>query len=309
MRNNNRKNIYDIPFDLDDASLEQTRIAQTMDLDSIDEAIYKGELIIITDTNDPYFDDEEFEIRYKLRKIYHNKCAYCESTEFKPDVEHYRPKKSVTSPNGNEHGYYWLCYEWTNLLPACSDCNSGNGKWNKFPISGTRRISPPLDRTNNLLKNHCKLGSATLRSERALLLNPEIDYPESFLKLLWNGKLEGIDGLNGRGWVSINTYDLNRGNLMKARKTIIDDLILRINGFLTLFRESELTAKSLQKAFNIEFARHYNLCNSKTEYSFVYLYIYKNFMNFINDNFASSSKHEIDLILQTFNEFKVKNVI
>jgi hypothetical protein len=43
-----------------------------------------------------------------------------------------------------EHpGYYWLAYEWTNLLPSCYDCNSfrrhgtmkaGPGKNERFPV-------------------------------------------------------------------------------------------------------------------------------------------------------------------------------
>lgn len=309
MRNNSRKNIYKVPYDLEDAISEQNRIALTIDLGAINEDIYKGEIIIINDREDPYFEDEEYEIRYKLRKIYYSKCAYCESVEFKPDVEHYRPKKSVTNPNGNDHGYYWLCYEWTNLLPACSDCNSGNGKWNKFPISGTRKKSPPLDSTNNLLINHCKIGSITLRSEGPLLLNPEVDHPELFLKILWNGKLEGTDGLNGKGWSSINTCDLNRGNLIKARKSIIDDIIDRIDGLLILFRVSALSAIGLDKALKIEFSRLFKFCDIQVVFSFVYYYLYKNFTSLINDKFASSAKEEIDLILQTFNEFKLRNVI
>jgi hypothetical protein len=57
----------------------------------------------------------------KLNNIYNHKCAYCEAYEPEPEVEHYRPKKGVT---GEVHeGYYWLCYEWSNLMPACHDCN------------------------------------------------------------------------------------------------------------------------------------------------------------------------------------------
>ena len=62
----------------------------------------------------------------------HKKCAYCESkvgpTERKGDVEHYRPKSRTRDVNGklvkimrngvevNHPGYYWLAYDWNNLL-------------------------------------------------------------------------------------------------------------------------------------------------------------------------------------------------
>jgi len=117
------------PTSLVNAKVEQERIAINQDLDSISENIYKGSKITINDIHDPYHGEEKYEIRYKLRLLFHNKCAYCERIEYKPDVEHYRPKKKVTGSQRNNHGYFWLCYEWTNLLPACRDCNSGNGKW------------------------------------------------------------------------------------------------------------------------------------------------------------------------------------
>ena len=66
------------------------------------------------------------EVVEKLAKIYHGKCAYCEERTL-IYIEHYRPKGSV---QGSRHGgYYWLCLEWSNLLPACHECNKiGGGK-------------------------------------------------------------------------------------------------------------------------------------------------------------------------------------
>src|SRR5215472_5170548 len=76
---------------------------------------------------------------FLLRKDYFDgRCAYCESpvtsTDF-GDAEHYRPKGAVTGEDrkaveygGAPHpGYYWLAYDWRNLLPACGQCNSGDG--------------------------------------------------------------------------------------------------------------------------------------------------------------------------------------
>ncbi|MFX1554713.1 MAG: hypothetical protein ACFFBV_12360, partial [Promethearchaeota archaeon] len=84
------------------------------------------------------------------------KCAYCETqivSDQYGDMEHYRPKNAVTDENGEEikkegengqtithPGYYWLAYDWQNLLLTCEMCNRPNpgnkniGKHNKFPV-------------------------------------------------------------------------------------------------------------------------------------------------------------------------------
>ncbi|MDY6994467.1 MAG: HNH endonuclease [Pseudomonadota bacterium] len=58
-------------------------------------------------------------VKSKLKKLYHDKCAYCESSMSDDifTVEHYRPKKG-------SYSYYWLGYEWSNLLPVCEKCNN-----------------------------------------------------------------------------------------------------------------------------------------------------------------------------------------
>src|SRR5262249_35649587 len=89
--------------------------------------------------------------------VFNGRCAYCEgdvkATSF-GDAEHWRPKGAVTedgapvrAESGEEHpGYFWLAYEWRNLLPACQECNSGEaeykGKGTQFPICGTRVFGP-----------------------------------------------------------------------------------------------------------------------------------------------------------------------
>src|SRR5574341_1145443 len=71
------------------------------------------------------------------RGVFFGKCAYCETliAENHPgDIEHFRPKGRVTDSmgrqlmvqdeNGEEYphpGYYWLAYDWKNLLLACED--------------------------------------------------------------------------------------------------------------------------------------------------------------------------------------------
>ncbi len=65
----------------------------------------------------------------QLLKDQFDKCCFCESKVAHidaGDVEHYRPKgesKQTESDPVNKLGYYWLAYEWDNLLIACQRCN------------------------------------------------------------------------------------------------------------------------------------------------------------------------------------------
>jgi hypothetical protein len=108
------------------------------------------------------------EIRPDLLRLFNNKCAYCESPLVADlgSVEHFRPNAGATGFGGDfwpDH-YWWLAYEWSNILIACSICNVSKGK--KFPILGRR--APKLAR------------GAYLRKERPLLLDPcdRSDNPE-----------------------------------------------------------------------------------------------------------------------------------
>ena len=60
-------------------------------------------------------------VRRALEKLFHFKCAYCESSIANQDwdVEHFRPKGRVAEREKHT-GYYWLAYEWTNLYPSCT---------------------------------------------------------------------------------------------------------------------------------------------------------------------------------------------
>lgn len=303
MRENNNKNISEPPSSLAALYFNQIWIAQMIDLDDIGEK-YKGDKITITDSQDPYYNDTEYEVRYELRRLYYNKCAYCESKSFKPDVEHFRPKKGVSHDQSNTHGYYWLCFNWSNLLPACSGCNRENGKWSKFPVGDVRITNPPFDENLHLIDKKCIIKSGYLNSEKPLLLNPELEPPEKYLKLNWNGKLEGVDGVNGKGWNSINTYDLNRGNLIDARANIIDLIKGKIDSSLLLFREKELSGQGLKKALKIQFEFIVSNCSPVKVHSFVYLYIYENFNDFINVKFLTINQLEKDVIIKLFNEFR-----
>ena len=77
-------------------------------------------------------------VKEQMMEDQHRKCAYCE--QFKNGdfgcVEHYRPKGGYDLGAGTQlqqPGYYWLAYDWQNLLFSCSECNTSY-KRNHFPL-------------------------------------------------------------------------------------------------------------------------------------------------------------------------------
>ncbi|MEP0368028.1 MAG: HNH endonuclease [Cyclobacteriaceae bacterium] len=164
-------------------------------------------------------------VKTALDNYYHEKCAYCNQ---KPkgsrlQVEHFRPKDGV---KGTAHtGYYWLGYEWTNLLFACGNCNGHKGT--EFPLlNGVRRLDSPIWIGQNIDLNHNYSYSSTIKIEKPVLINPELDNPDDHLVYLRDGKLEH---LSDKGEESIRVYDLNRDELyVNGRQKFIDEFLKKI---------------------------------------------------------------------------------
>jgi hypothetical protein len=145
------------------------------------------------------------------------KCAFCESriTQTQPgDVEHFRPKAgvqeedgtTVLDPHGEPHpGYYWLAYEWGNLLFACVECNrprndrmGRRGKANRFPVESFRAFRPGEE-----------------GDEISLLVNPRFEEPSDHF---FCGEDGIMVGLTTKGLTTIRILGLNREALIDARR-------------------------------------------------------------------------------------------
>lgn len=106
------------------------------------------------------------DVKAQLKSDQNGKCAYCER-KFNGDygaVEHYRPKGGWQQESGerlNKPGYYWLAYEWSNLLYSCSECNTSY-KQNLFPLED------PMTRD---------IVNRDVSREEPLLLNPSTENP------------------------------------------------------------------------------------------------------------------------------------
>ncbi len=153
-----------------------------------------------------------------LENLFNKKCAYCEGIYEAGtwmDVEHYRPKAKITLDGNPQNsvkitdakgeeidhpGYFWLAYDWRNLLLSCKKCNSGKGKMNQFPIKG-RRATSPRD---------------SLQEEDPLILNPYDGFKtEEHLSFRLNGFVAGI---TEKGKTTIKICNLNREELQTSRQ-------------------------------------------------------------------------------------------
>jgi uncharacterized protein (TIGR02646 family) len=167
-------------------------------------------------------------VKTVLNKIYNSKCAFCESDTTAGaslQVEHYRPKARL-SGEPTHKGYYWLGYEWTNLLLACAKCN--RKKWDEFPIAptGTRCIEYTKDAAGNTDYSTFIISYPKLSDEKALLINPELLNPADYLYFLPSGKINS-KGNNSEADKTIETCNLNRRELRLKRKRMRDNLLLK----------------------------------------------------------------------------------
>lgn len=182
-------------------------------------------------------------VKENLEIIYKGKCAFCNQIpKGSPlQVEHFRPKNGIR--NETHTGYYWLGYEWTNLLFACGNCNTT--KNNYFPLlpNVIRVPSPSWITPNNFDLNDCLANSSILKDEKYFLINPEIDKPDKHLFYEADGKISYFDT---RGELSIKRYSLNRDELyLDGRKKLLDEVLKKIGNRFLKYTNKEIDIKNL----------------------------------------------------------------
>ncbi len=152
-------------------------------------------------------------IKDRLIKIFKNKCGYCEGRAGRGHlhIDHFRDK----------YWYYWLTYEWTNMVLACHKCNS-DFKKAQFPLKGDGKISSPPLKNGELDFSQFHILSDILENEGRLLLHPAIDNPKEHLTFLPSGN---IGGTSEKGKESVKVYGLNSNDLQKLRGNIIVKIV------------------------------------------------------------------------------------
>ncbi len=186
----------DIPATLQSAKINAAKM-------ELQEKFSRGEEIQSSDFHSEYWRAQD--VKDALFNSQRSKCCFCEnirSSRREFDAEHFRPKAGIDEDPGHP-GYWWLGYEWSNLLYACKPCNQ-KYKRNQFPISGTRAYRP----------------DGNLENEYPMLINPIEENPEDFIGFDWQqayGKMVKAYGLDPRGSKTIEIVGLNRHELMEER--------------------------------------------------------------------------------------------
>ena len=228
-------------------------------------------------SNTPY-SDATHTVKDKLKELYNNKCAYCESTLSNSygEIEHYRPKKSskLSKCDGSK-AYYWLAFSWDNLLPCCKKCN----------ISKSNCFDTFNNKANYLNENFKNLHSSLIdynNLENPKLLHPEIDSFEDDISFSKKGEMLSS---NEKVIYTKIICKLDRPNLKEAREKICTEYekCIKKNILAIIKLSSTDNISKLSKIFkiNIKDEVKENL-NKEKEYSIVSYYIYHNFDIFID---------------------------
>lgn len=135
-------------------------------------------------------------VKKVLRRAQYNKCCYCETRFLATSygaVEHYRPKGAVQQARGQKKeypGYYWLAYDWNNLLFSCTACNT------------KKRELFPLRDNNARARSHYD----DIAMEQPFLVNPAVENPRDHIRFR-EGDPEHLTEI---GRITIQVLDLRR---------------------------------------------------------------------------------------------------
>ncbi|QSB24965.1 AAA family ATPase [Flavobacterium sp. CLA17] len=194
-------------------------------------------------------------IKSYLMENFHRKCMYCETKLGVSDegtVDPFRPRSGARGLDKTKYAsthYWWLYYEWDNMMLSCSTCNL-KYKRDFFPLEDEGFRAAVGTKGEELL------------NERPLLIDPCLDNPEEHLSFSEDGT---VSALTPKGQVSIEVLGLNRQPLIYERKesaidlrsklrtlekkivdrSVAEPLILYID---KLFSRSELEYSAVQRA-------------------------------------------------------------
>lgn len=152
-------------------------------------------------------------VKRTLIAVQHGKCAFCEAKFTHVaygDVEHFRPKTAVLVGGVlAKPGYFWLAYDWDNLLASCQICNQRHKK-NLFPVFGTRATYDASD----------------LSVEDPLFIDPAREEPSTHIEFI--GAVP--HGLTERGRETIRSLGLDRETLNGDRRKELQKVELFLRG-------------------------------------------------------------------------------
>lgn len=184
------------------------------------------------------------DVKKQLILLHRNLCCYCESrvTDIAyGDIEHFRPKQGYKQDDNDSFhkpGYFWLAYDWNNLLFSCQKCNQQYKK-NYFPLK-------------NISKRCNPLKSFDVSKEEPLLINPSLIDPSIHIKF----DNEIPVGITDEGKTTIKVLGLDREELNESRREVLNNLMAIksiyecLNDPVSKEKAKNIFCKSLDKALN-----------------------------------------------------------
>jgi uncharacterized protein (TIGR02646 family) len=192
------------------------------------------------------------DVKGSLIDLQNNKCCFCESKIGHisyGDVEHFRPKAGWVQNDEaiNKPGYYWLAYDWANLLLSCQKCNQ-RFKKNYFS----------LQNPNQRAKSH----QSDLSVEMPVIVHPVDENPEDFI--CFKDEIPvGIDK-HGRGSKTIERLGLDRELLNEQRR----ERLMLIKDIYNLANDYPVTFPELKQKAIAKIEKYYHQSQSdRTEYA------------------------------------------
>ena len=147
-------------------------------------------------------------VKEALETAQHKKCCYCETkygaTSY-GEVEHFRPKGEMRQKKGAGRllpGYYWLAFDWENLLVGCKKCNTNKGSL--FP----------LEDPDARARSH----RDDLSGEEPLLIDPGNEDPREHVRF----RGAAVEPITRKGRETISVAGLRRSELEEKRKERLD---------------------------------------------------------------------------------------
>jgi hypothetical protein len=228
-----------------------------------------------------------------MEHVFYDRCAYCERliSGYYGDAEHFRPKGAVKCkdtagdfinpscginfPTANDSlnlvhpGYFWLAYDWRNLVPSCVFCNSGQGKNERFDTQNGHFMMIELSdvvfqamsaevqpRASKRWPRRYYHAPATLDTlEGPLLLNPLNPTPErnprDHIKFGHRGIVAAVKG-SRIAEVSVEVFGLKKPKLVMARQKAQEDF--RSSYFDALREFDPMSGQSKAQALLAEYA-------------------------------------------------------
>jgi uncharacterized protein (TIGR02646 family) len=183
-------------------------------------------------------------VKSSLRIAQYDKCAFCESKVTHVafgDIEHFRPKAAFRTTSHDaltRPGYYWLAYEWTNLLFACELCNRRH-KGNLFPL---------VDEAKRV-RSH----TADAVNESPLFIDPAAEDPTRHIG--FRGEYPYPIGGSPRGDATVRALGLDRAELVERRRERLQKLRLLRLAAGQLRRKRDRRSKALAQEIEEELQR------------------------------------------------------